>query len=868
MYYINTIVGNRSINKIVVASILDESLTEYDTYTNNSFDRLLEMGLKDDEALVLLASHKSLIKYGYRLSTDSLTYIHQLFHGDSRFSSLKELIRSPFVFAKAGWIYEHAPSFLLYSTYEKEDLDSCLLNFAQGYQTHFLTNKTPLDRIERISNPRRVLATTFWEKGVWDPVELIAWTARNNLEGLQLNVDFHPFNYAKLLPEEFSEEKRQETRVAVERLGVRLNIHSPVVGPYSPYPNREKGRALFYNPLTCLELHRETIFLARDIGAESVVIHLIDLSGVREMANLVMAAAGTDVRVTIENYCETGERQDAPTFLSVLDEILELLPKEVARKNFGVTMDVGHLNIEGQDPLIDAARIGKWCKKKGVFLRMHATDNYGKLLFSPPYYSADVHGSVSGKGVNNSLIITLLRYMGLRFTVLAEQIQPLTPDDIALIDQAQRIPVTKSYKAIRERGKKRLSALKVDGLIDSKTKKEEAYQFLAGLEGLDSLREYLLYRKIQTRIYPSVDKARRSSLEYMKMPKDFRAELMEYIDDLLAPIQIESGLIDRSKVDLIYQNLSGGLFGRINQQNLNQIFYRTETCNKGDIVFEQNSLGTEMYYIKEGEVAAIIDGITLAMLGAGEIFGEMSLFYNIKRTATIRVSRDNTVLGVLPRDEFEDILLHNKKYAHELIYRLFNILPQRLRNLNEKYKAAISTLRYLSESEHESARRVEKLLTESQFLKASLAKLSSEDIRDLFSETRSFRPDEEVFAEGDKGDGVYFILQGKVRVITFSNDLREIVLGDLGKGHIFGEMALIDDKPRSASVVTTMDCKLAFMSRVQFDHLMQTKSDLAYAFMSSVCLSIFRHIVRLNGWYLKVKKEFQKGVPPREFHGD
>ncbi|MBW2310548.1 MAG: hypothetical protein DRG87_03990 [Deltaproteobacteria bacterium] len=84
-----------------------------------------------------------------------------------------------------------------------------------------------------------------------------------------------------------------------------------------------------------------------------------------------------------------------------------------------------------------------------------------------------------------------------------------------------------------------------------------------------------------------------------------------------------------------------------------------------------------------------------------------------------------------------------------------------------------------------------------------------------------------------------------------------MVLGDLGKDHIFGEMALIDDKPRSASVVPITDCELAFMSKERFDRLMQTKSDLAYAFMSSVCLSIFRHIVRLNGWYLMVKKEFQ-----------
>lgn len=46
---------------------------------------------------------------------------------------------------------------------------------------------------------------------------------------------------------------------------------------------------------------RETIFLARDIGAGSVVVHLIDLSRVKEMADLVMTAAGSSVRVTIEN---------------------------------------------------------------------------------------------------------------------------------------------------------------------------------------------------------------------------------------------------------------------------------------------------------------------------------------------------------------------------------------------------------------------------------------------------------------------------------------------------------------------------------------------------------------------------------------
>jgi CRP-like cAMP-binding protein len=121
----------------------------------------------------------------------------------------------------------------------------------------------------------------------------------------------------------------------------------------------------------------------------------------------------------------------------------------------------------------------------------------------------------------------------------------------------------------------------------------------------------------------------------------------------------------------------------------------------------------------------------------------------------------------------------------------------------------------------------------------------------------TFGPDEEIFNEGDTGNGVYFILDGKVRVITFTSDFKEIVLGELESGQIFGEMALIDDKPRSASVISLVPCKIAFMSKKKFDHLIQTKSDLAYRIMSSVCLSIFRHILRLNTLYLKVKKEYK-----------
>jgi CRP-like cAMP-binding protein/sugar phosphate isomerase/epimerase len=857
MYYVDKILADRSVRRIAVTSVLEESLNEHDLCSRNAVTKLAGLGLEDDDALILLANHKSVRKYGYPLSVDTLRHILKLSKEHSRLSPLKALIKSPFLFAKTGWLYEHAPSFVFYHSYRQEELDSYILQFAENYQSLFLAHRVSFDFGEKSDNPRRVLAGTFWEKEIWDPVEIIAWTRKNNLGGLELDVDFHPFNYVRLLPEEFSEDKRHEIGTAAARSGIKIDIHSPIVGPYAPFPDADKGKPLFCNPLDSLEPQRETIFLARDIGAGSVVVHLIDPTRIKEMANLVMTAAGTPVRVTIENYCETEKRQDADTLISTFNEICNLLPKEVLRDNFGITLDVGHLNIEGEDPLIGAEKIGRWSREKGVFLRVHATDNYGKLLFAPPHYSADVHGNVSGKGINNALIIKRLRSLGLDFDVLAEQIQPLTSTDIALIDQAQRFSLRVSQEDIVKKGKARLSTIKVDSLIDIEAKEEEAYQFLAGFEGIDSLREYLLHRKIQTKQYLSVDEARRSSLQFMRMPQSFKGELMEYIDDLLAPVQRETGRIDRSKIDLIYQNLSGDLFGRVSKENLDQIFYRTKVFSQGDIVFEQNSQGHGLYYIKEGEVSAIADGANLAALGAGEIFGEMSLFYDIRRSATIKVTKDNTRLGILPRDEFEDILVNNRKYAYDLIYRLFTILPHRLRNVSEKYKMAIAALRQFLEDDSEGFRRLENIISESQCAKTYLPNLSPDDIESLFEDRRDFEVGEEIFAEGDKGDGAYLILEGRVWVITFTPDFQEVVLGQLETGQIFGEMALIDDKPRSASVVPLTRCRLAFMPKAKFDYLIQTKSDLAYRFMSCVCLPLFRHILRISTLYSKVKKEFE-----------
>ena len=857
MDYIHQVIGRKRIDIDQIREILNESIYEKDVFCQKSIQRLFNLGLDGDEPLMLLAFHKSSVKYGYDLSFNSVSHLFRLAKERHDKAPLQRLFKSPFFIVKTCWLYEHAPYFHFYNKDNAEGIDEYILEFSVRYESLFLKQKIPIDNWKKIKNPKRVKAVTFWENQIFDPVSMIERARNDNLEGLELSIDFHPFNYTKLLPEELTTDKRKEILQACRKSGIKIDIHSPIVGPYSPYPDPKKGKQLFYDPVKCHDLIRETIELAKEIEAGCVVVHLIDESNLKKMADLVMQAMGSDVRVTIENYCQTRKRQNSDFFIAAAEEISRMLPIEARKRNFGITLDVGHFNIEGEDPLISAEKIGHWCKTNQIYLRFHATDNYGKLLFSPPAYSADVHGNVSGRGINNGAIIQLLRSMGHEFDVIAEQIKPLTFEDIDAMNRAQTTPIKEPYETLVSKGIKRLSKTVADALITPEVVNERAYQFLAGIEGVSNLKEHLVYRKIQDKKYLSVDEVRKISREFMKMPQTYKNRIIEYIDDLLLPIQSENGVIQKNELDLICQNITGSLFGTINSEHLNQIFSQSKIYNKDHVICEQDTTGKEMYLIKEGEVDVFINGSHLAALGPGEIFGEISLFYNVKRTATIKAAKDNTLLGILTREDFETLMKRSECFTYDLIYRLYNILPDRLRNLNDKYRMAIDALKLIVDGEKVKRSLFPNVIKERKPELGLFHALTQEESREVFKELKKYDMDQLIFAEGDIADGAYYIVEGRVKAITFSSDYKEIELGEIGEGEFFGEMALIDSKPRSASILAVTPCKLAFINNKDFNEFMESRSELAYRLMGFICLSIFWRILNLDKIYADIKKAFR-----------
>lgn len=92
-----------------------------------------------------------------------------------------------------------------------------------------------------------------------------------------------------------------------------------------------------------------------------------------------------------------------------------------------------------------------------------------------------------------------------------------------------------------------------------------------------------------------------------------------------------------------------------------------------------------------------------------------------------------------------------------------------------------------------------------------LARLSSQAV------THSYPKNTIVINEGDVSNSLHVIIEGRVKIFRANEEGREIVLNLQGPGEYFGEIALLDAEPRSASVITLERCRIAILSKADFE---------------------------------------------------
>ena len=116
---------------------------------------------------------------------------------------------------------------------------------------------------------------------------------------------------------------------------------------------------------------------------------------------------------------------------------------------------------------------------------------------------------------------------------------------------------------------------------------------------------------------------------------------------------------------------------------------------------------------------------------------------------------------------------------------------------------------------------------------ASLDDDAARDLRSLLSD-KTVPQNTRLFRQGDKGDAMYLIESGRVRISIRDEDDAEVILAELAQGDFFGEMSIIDGRQRSADAKVIDDARLAILSRDAFLSFVRSNPDVALEMLSAL----------------------------------
>lgn len=100
--------------------------------------------------------------------------------------------------------------------------------------------------------------------------------------------------------------------------------------------------------------------------------------------------------------------------------------------------------------------------------------------------------------------------------------------------------------------------------------------------------------------------------------------------------------------------------------------------------------------------------------------------------------------------------------------------------------------------------------------------------------TRTFGKDSVIILAEEEGDTLFIIKEGEVKVSIVSEEGREVILSMMSAGAVFGELSLLDGKPRSANVVATEDTSLIMLRRTDFVQLIFKVPQIATALLAEL----------------------------------
>jgi len=229
------------------------------------------------------------------------------------------------------------------------------------------------------------------------------------------------------------------------------------------------------------------------------------------------------------------------------------------------------------------------------------------------------------------------------------------------------------------------------------------------------------------------------------------------------------------------------MFNHLDENERSDIFDAMfpSSAQPGEIIIQQGDEGDNFYIIDQGEVEILVDNEKVSTLGEAGSFGELALIYGTPRKATVKAINAVKLWGI-DRATYRRILMGSTIKKRKM------------------YKEFLSKVKILKDLD-----KWERLV-----------------VADAL-EAVNFENEEVVVKQGEPGDDFYIIVEGTASVTQFKAEGEESVeVGTLGPSDYFGEIALILDRPRAATVTATGPLKCVKLDRARFERVLGPCSDI------------------------------------------
>lgn len=269
------------------------------------------------------------------------------------------------------------------------------------------------------------------------------------------------------------------------------------------------------------------------------------------------------------------------------------------------------------------------------------------------------------------------------------------------------------------------------------------------------------------------------------------------------------------------------------------------------IVVEGKQNADRFFIIREGRVrifkeVEVVEEEGGNVLGPGDFFGVVATMSSHSHIETAQALSDVTLISV-QKEQYGQLIQSNTPVAMKIILQfsrrmryldealtrltlknnadndpshLFKVAEYYVRQnqYNQAYYAYNRYVNYCPTGQNVSLAK-ERMLKIQPYVKNLVLNRNPDDF------TRSYAKDSMIFSEGEPGQELYIIQKGSVK-ITKIVDNNEVLLAVLKQGDIFGEMALLEAKPRSASAIAYDDCVLLAVNKENFARMVQSQPQI------------------------------------------